>query len=91
MDALGYLGICGDPAESSRVRIRGQTNMGNIVVSVCYRPPDHKGVDEAFFRQLACWFKACSLGALNHPEICWRDNTAGDKQSRGFCSTLITF
>lgn len=28
--------------------------------------------------------RPCSLGALNHPEICWRDNTVGDKQSRRF-------
>lgn len=40
------------PAQSLSVRTRGQTNTGNIVVTVCYRPLDWEGVDEAFFGQL---------------------------------------
>jgi len=26
--------------------------MGNIVVDICYKPPDQEEADEAFFRQL---------------------------------------
>jgi len=38
-----------EPAESSRVRFSGQTNMGAVVVSVCCSSPDE--VDEACFEQ----------------------------------------
>lgn len=63
------LGIHGDPTESSQVRIRGQNNMGNIVVSVYYRPPSHKGVDEPSFRQLekASHAQALFPGGLGPP------------------------
>lgn len=33
----GVNGMSADPAESSRVRIRGQADMGDIVVSVYYK------------------------------------------------------
>ncbi|PKU33654.1 zinc finger swim domain-containing protein 6- hypothetical protein [Limosa lapponica baueri] len=48
-------------------------------------------VDEAFFRQLE---EASLLQALvlvvdwNHPNICWRDNTAGHKQSKRFLECI---
>lgn len=39
--------------ESSCVRIKGQTSMGDSVVGVYYRPPEQeKKIDEAFYRQL---------------------------------------
>ena len=39
------------PAESLWVRIKRQTNMVDIVVGVCYRPPkQEEEVDEVFFR-----------------------------------------
>lgn len=77
----------GDKAvESLWVRIRRQTITGDAVPGVCYRPPDREEeVDEAFFRQSE---KASQLQALvlvrdfNHPSICWKDNTAGQEQSR---------
>ena len=46
------LGTDEEPAESLWVRIRGQINMGNVVVVVYCRPPDWEEADEAFFRQL---------------------------------------
>jgi len=53
------------------------------VVGVCYRPPDQEEqADEAFYRQL----KAAShsqaqvlMWNLSHPNVCYRDNTAGHK------------
>jgi len=36
---------------SQWVRISWQTNVGGVVVAVCYRVPDEEEVD-AFFRQL---------------------------------------
>jgi len=45
------LGMNDKWVESFWVRIKGQTNMGGIVMSVYYRPPDQeKEVDEAFYR-----------------------------------------
>lgn len=38
--------------ESLWVRIRGQTNMDNIMMTVCYRLLDQEDVGEAFFSQL---------------------------------------
>jgi len=32
-------GVVDEPAESFWVRIRGPTNVGTVVVGVCYRPP----------------------------------------------------
>lgn len=56
------------------------TNVGDAVVGVCYRPP-HQDlvVDEAFFRKLGQFSHLPALvlmGSLNHPNICWRHNTA---------------
>ncbi|GAB0208907.1 hypothetical protein GRJ2_003356400 [Grus japonensis] len=74
--------------ESLWVRIKGRTGAGDIIVGVCYRPPDQEDrVDEALYRQIgaASCSKALVLMAdFNHPDICWRDNTAGHKQSRRF-------
>jgi len=45
------LGVDEEPVESLWVRIKGQAHMGDTVVGVYYRPPDHKEeVDEAFYR-----------------------------------------
>lgn len=65
------LGMADKPAESLWVRIRGQTNVGNIAVGVCYRLPDQG--DKAFFRQLkeASDLKTQLLMRdFNHPDIC---------------------
>ena len=42
-----WLGTDDEPADSLWVRIRGQPTVGDIVVGVCYRPPDQEEVDEA--------------------------------------------
>lgn len=41
-----------EEVESLWVRIRGQTSTASFGGGVCYKPPDHEEVDEAFFRYL---------------------------------------
>ena len=44
------LGTKEEAAESLWIRVRGQTNTGDVVVSVCYSPPYQEDVGKAFFR-----------------------------------------
>lgn len=82
------LGIDDEPTESLWVRIKDQTGMGDIVVGFCCRRPDQEEqVDEAFYRQVGAASHSQSvilMGDFNHPCICWKDNTAGHKNSRRF-------
>ncbi|GAB0205472.1 mitochondrial enolase superfamily member 1 [Grus japonensis] len=77
-----------EPTESLWVRIKGRAGAGDIIVGVCYRPPDQGDqADEALYRQIGAASRSQALvlmGDFNHPDICWRDNTAEHKQSRKF-------
>ncbi|GAB0207020.1 hypothetical protein GRJ2_003167600 [Grus japonensis] len=77
-----------EPKESLWVRIKGRAGAGDIIAGVCYRPPDQgDGADEALYRQIGAASRSQALvlmGDFNHPDICWRDNTAEHKQSRKF-------
>ncbi|KAM9591177.1 uncharacterized protein ACIBXB_006074 isoform 2-T3 [Morphnus guianensis] len=77
-----------EPNESLWVRIKGRAGTGDIIVGVCYRSPDQEDrADEALYRQIgaaSCSQALVLMGDFNHPNICWRDNTAGHKQSRRF-------
>ncbi|GAB0205938.1 hypothetical protein GRJ2_003059400 [Grus japonensis] len=81
-----HLGMDEEPTENLWVRIEGRAGTGDIIAGVCYRPPDQGDrVDEALYRQIGA--ASCSQALVlredfNHPKICWRDNTAGHKQSR---------
>ncbi|KAF1441782.1 hypothetical protein FQV07_0011647, partial [Pygoscelis papua] len=48
-----------------------------------YRPPDQEDrADEALYRQIGAASHSQALvlmGDFNHPDTCWRDNTAGHK------------
>ncbi|GAB0202565.1 hypothetical protein GRJ2_002722100 [Grus japonensis] len=83
-----HLGMDEEPTKSLWVRIKGRAGAGDIIVGVCYRPPDQGDVgDEAFYRQIgaaSCSQALVLMGDFNHPDICWRDNAAGHKQSRRF-------
>ncbi|PKU42006.1 hypothetical protein llap_7684 [Limosa lapponica baueri] len=61
---------------------------GDIIVGICYRPPDQEDqADEALYRQIGAASHSQALvlmGDFSHPDICWRNNTAGHKQSRRF-------
>lgn len=53
-----------------------------------YKPCNRKVVDETFFRLLEEVSQALVLMRdLNH-NICWRDSTAGNKQSRRFLECI---
>lgn len=41
-----------EPTEGLWVRIKKETSMGNVVVGICYRPPDQEEADEVFYRHL---------------------------------------
>ncbi|PKU29906.1 rna-directed dna polymerase from mobile element jockey- hypothetical protein [Limosa lapponica baueri] len=78
--------------ESLCVRIKGQTNMGDTVVGVYYRPLDQEEeVDEVFYRQLEIASQSQALGLtgeFDYPDICWKDNTARHAQSRRFLQSI---
>ncbi|GAB0202830.1 hypothetical protein GRJ2_002748600 [Grus japonensis] len=83
-----HLGMDEEPTESLWVRIKGRAGAGDIVVGICYRPPDQGDrADEALYRQIGAASHSQALvpmGDFNHPDICWRDNAAECKQSRKF-------
>ncbi|GAB0178861.1 hypothetical protein GRJ2_000351400 [Grus japonensis] len=74
--------------ESLGVRIKGRAGTGDTIVGVCYRPPDKEDwADEALYRRTGAASHSQALVLMrdaNHPDICWRDSTAGHKQSRTF-------
>ncbi|KAG6931740.1 hypothetical protein G0U57_001044 [Chelydra serpentina] len=78
--------------ESLWIKLRSVSNKGNVVVGVCYRPPDQGDeVDEAFFQQLTEVTRSQALvlmGDFNHPDICWESNTAVHRQSRKFLESV---
>ncbi|GAB0186773.1 hypothetical protein GRJ2_001142600 [Grus japonensis] len=78
--------------ESLWVRIKGRARTGDIIVRVCYRPPNQEDrADEALYRQIgaaSCSQALVLMGDFNHCNICWRDNTAGHKQSRRFLECI---
>ncbi|KAM9591475.1 uncharacterized protein ACIBXB_006271 [Morphnus guianensis] len=77
-----------DKVECLWVRMRGKANKTDIVLGVCYRPPDQvEETDESFYKRLAVVSESCALvlvGDFNFPDICWKYNTAVSKQSRRF-------
>ncbi|GAB0207806.1 hypothetical protein GRJ2_003246300 [Grus japonensis] len=83
-----HLGMDEELTESLWVRIKGRAGAGDIIARVCYRPPDQGDrADEASYRQIGAASHSQALvlmGDFDHPNICWRDNTAGHKQSRRF-------
>ncbi|GAB0183292.1 hypothetical protein GRJ2_000794500 [Grus japonensis] len=87
-----HLGMDEEPTESLWVRIKGRAGTGDTIEGVCYRPPEQDDqVDEALYRQIgaaSCSQALVFMGALNQPNICWRDNTARHKQSRRFLTHI---
>lgn len=82
------LEVSSDKVECLWTRIRGRSKKADILVGVCYRPPnqDNEG-DELFYKQLADVSKSTALllvGDFNLLDICWELNTAQKRQSRKF-------
>ena len=82
------LGVANDKVECLWVRIRGKACMEDILLGVCYRPPNQdEEVDEVFYEQLAEVARSPALvlvGEFNFPDICWKYNIAQRKQSKRF-------
>ncbi|XP_052629063.1 uncharacterized protein LOC128134875 [Harpia harpyja] len=68
--------------------MRGKANKADIVLGVCYRPPNAgEETDESFYKRLAVVSQSRALVLVedfNFPDICWKYNTAESKQSRRF-------
>ncbi|PKU27650.1 glycerol kinase [Limosa lapponica baueri] len=83
-----HLGMDEEPTKSLWVNITGNMGAGDVTVGVCYRTPDQGDrEDEALYRQIGVASHSQALvlmGYFNHPNICWRDNTAGHRKSRKF-------
>jgi len=61
-----YLRIYDKMFRNLWVRIRGETNKGNIMKDTCSRSPDQENsADKAFFR----WIEEAPLVLINHPDI----------------------
>ncbi|KAK4829760.1 hypothetical protein QYF61_006484 [Mycteria americana] len=77
-----------DRVECLWVRIRGKANKADIVVGVCYRPPNQdEETDELFYKQLGEASRSLApvlVGDFNLLDVCWKYNTAERKQSRRF-------
>ncbi|RMC21758.1 hypothetical protein DUI87_02627 [Hirundo rustica rustica] len=77
-----------DEVESLWVKIKGKANKADILLGVCYRPPNQdEEVDNLFYKQLNNVSGSSALvlvGDFNLPDICWELNTAEKQQSRKF-------
>ncbi|TRZ10607.1 hypothetical protein HGM15179_016504 [Zosterops borbonicus] len=81
-----------DGVECLWVRIKGRANKVDIVLGVCYRPPNQEEeVDNLFYKQLETVSGTSALvlvGDFNLPDICWELNTAEKRQSRKFLECM---
>jgi len=79
---------CDDKVECLWVKIRGKANKADILLGVCYRPPNQdEEADEVFYEHLAEVSQLLALvlvGDFNLTDICWKYNTVERKQSRRF-------
>jgi len=66
--------------------MRGKANKADILLGVCYRPPNQdEEVHESFYKRLAEVSQLLVLvlmGNLNLLDVCWKCNTSERKQSR---------
>ena len=81
--------------ESLWVKIRGRADKADILVGICYRPPNQdEETDEVFYEQLEEAARSPALvlmGDFNFPDICWEYNLAQKKQSRRFLECMEDF
>ncbi|KAF1425232.1 hypothetical protein FQV24_0000448, partial [Spheniscus mendiculus] len=70
------------------VRIREKANKADIMVGVCYRPPNQdEETDGIVYKQLGEVSQSLALilmGDFNLPDVCWKYSTEERKQSRRF-------
>lgn len=74
----------GDKVECLWVKIRGKVNRADIVMGVCYRPPNQdKQPAETPYKLVAEVSQSTALvfmGNFNLLDVCWKYNTAERKQ-----------
>ena len=74
-----------DGVESLWVRIKAKANKTDIIMGICYRPPNQdEEVDKTLDRQLSEVSRSLPLVLVrdfNFPDICWIYNTADREQS----------
>jgi len=82
------LNDCDDKVECLWVKMRGKANKADILLGVCYRPPNQdEEAHEVFYKRLAEVSQSLTLvlmGDFNLPDMCWKYNTAEWKESRRF-------
>ncbi|KAK4828011.1 LOW QUALITY PROTEIN: hypothetical protein QYF61_022788 [Mycteria americana] len=70
------------------VRIRGKANKADIMVEVCYKPPNQdEEADELFYKHLGEVLQLLALVLVedfNLTDVCWQYNRAERKQPRWF-------
>ena len=83
------LNVCDDQIECLWVKIRGKVNKADILLWVCYRPPNQdEEVDEVFYKRLAevSLSLALLVGDFNLPDIRWKDSREDtDQEVPGAC------
>ncbi|KAF4792858.1 hypothetical protein TURU_116628 [Turdus rufiventris] len=73
-----------DGVECLWVGIKGKANQADILLRICYCPPNQEEeVDNLFYEQLENVSGSPALVLdFNLPDICWEHNTAEKRQSR---------
>ncbi|XP_051640625.1 uncharacterized protein LOC127469851 [Manacus candei] len=91
LDSL-ELEVSNNKVECLWIKIRGKANKADILVGVCYRPPNQDDEDDEFFyKQLADVSKSPALvlvGDFNLLDVCWELHTAEKRQSRRFLECI---
>ncbi|RMC21511.1 hypothetical protein DUI87_02377 [Hirundo rustica rustica] len=81
-----------DGVECLWVRIKGKANKADILLGVCYHPPNQEEeVDNLFYKQLENVSGSSTLvlvGDFNLPDIIWELDTAEKRQSRKFLECM---
>jgi len=79
---------CDDKVECLWVKMRGKASKADILLRVCYSPPNQdEEADEVFYKRLAEVSQPLALvlvGDFTLLDISWKYNTAERKQSRRF-------
>jgi len=78
----------GDKVKCLWVKLRGKASKADILLGVCYRPPNQdEEADEVFCKRLAeisQLIALVSVGDFDLADICWKHNAAERKQFRRF-------
>ncbi|RMB99766.1 hypothetical protein DUI87_23768 [Hirundo rustica rustica] len=80
-----------DGIEYLWVRIKGKANKADILLGVCYHPPNQEEEVDLFYNQLGNVSGSSALvfvGDFNLPDTWWELNTAEKRQSRKFLESM---